>query len=200
MQCKQHPDRKAAHFCASCGIPLCSECSEESKSGEWLCFQCAMRHSVSAVGTSIQDKLEKSAEKKEKEKKKRKWGPFQYFVIVSSVLIVAMWGFILFGGQERPTNRVDFNTQQRVLLFMVDAAIKRYAHHEGDRYPERLMDLVPGYLNLAENDLHHLGKLTYQRDAKSGYRLSFAIPKDVQMNIILTSEGIQYKPSAGEGG
>ena len=191
MQCKQHADRKAEHFCASCGIPLCSECGEESKSGEYFCFQCAMRHSVSEVGTSIKDKLEKSAE--------RKWGPFQYFVIVSSLLIVAMWVFILFGGQERPTNRVDFDSQQRVLLFMVDAAIKRHAHYEGNRYPESLKDLVPGYLNLAESDIRHLEKLIYQKDPNSGYRLSFADPKDAQMNITLTPEGIQYEPSSDKG-
>lgn len=199
MQCKQHPDRKAEHFCASCRIPLCSECGEESKSGAYFCFKCAMDNSVSQVGASIKDKKEKSAEKKEKEKKKKKWGPFQYFVIVTSVLIVFMWGFILFGGKERPSNRVDFDSQQRVLIFMVDAAIKRYAHYEENKYPERLKNLVPGYLNLAESDLHHLGKLSYQKDPKSGYRLSFAEPKDAQMDITLTSEGIEYKPSSDKG-
>jgi len=177
-------------------MPLCSECSEESKSGEYLCFQCAMDDSVARVETSIKSKKEKSAEKKEIEKKKKKWGPFQYFVIASSVLIVFMWGFILFGGKEWPSNRVDFENQQRVLLFMVDAAIKRYAHYEENKYPERLKDLVPGYLNLAESDHHHLGKLSYQKDPKLGYRLSFAKPKDAQMDITLTSEGIKYKPSS----
>jgi len=159
-----------------------------------------MRHSVSAAGTSIQDRLEKSAKRKKREEKKKRWGPFQYFVIVSSVLIVAMWAFILFGGQERPTNGVDFQAQQRVFLFMVDAAIKRYADREGNRYPERLVDLVPGYLNLADADLYHLEKLIYRRDANSGYRLSFANPKADQMNLTLTSEGIQFKPSGSEGG
>ena len=155
-----------------------------------------MDDSVARVETSIKNKKEKSAEKKEIEKKKKKWGPFQYFVIASSVLIVFMWGFILFGGKERPSNRVDFENQQRVLLFMVDAAIKRYAHYEENKYPERLKDLVPGYLNLAESDLHHLGKLSYQKDPKLGYRLSFAKPEDAQMDITLTSEGIKYKPSS----
>ncbi len=198
MQCKHHPDREAEHSCASCGIPLCGDCAEEGKPGNYYCFQCAMVQSVSQVGTSLKDKREKSAKKKEKEQKK--WGSFQYFLVVSGVLIVSMWVFILFGGQEVPASRMDFKNQPRILLFMVDGALKRFAHYEGNKYPEKITDLIPKYLNMAKVDLGHLNTLSYQRDAKVGYRLSLKNPKEGQMGISISPQGIEYGPSSGEGG
>ncbi|MDY7037316.1 MAG: B-box zinc finger protein, partial [Thermodesulfobacteriota bacterium] len=126
MQCKTHPNRMAEHFCASCGIPICNECAEEVTTGQYYCFQCAMFQTVSGVGTTLKDKRSKVAGKKGKGKKK--WGPFHYFVISSSVLIAVMWGVIIFGGQKAPGGSVDFTKNKRVFLFMVDGAIKRYAH------------------------------------------------------------------------
>lgn len=198
MQCKHHPDREAEHFCASCGISLCSDCAEEQKSGKYYCFQCAMVQSVSEVGTSLKDKREKSAKKKEKEKKK--WGPFQYFLIVAGVLTLSMWGFVLFGGQEVPVSRMDFGNQPRILLFMVDGAIRRFADDERRKYPEKITDLIPKYLSLAKSDLVYLNTLLYVRNEEAGYRLSLKTAKSGQMNIIITPQGIQYEPPAREGG
>jgi hypothetical protein len=157
-----------------------------------------MVQSVSQVGTSLKDKREKSAKKKEKEKKK--WGPFQYFLTVSGVLILSMWGFIIFGGQEVPTSRVDFKNQPRILMFMVDGAIKRFADDERQKYPEKLTDLIPKYLNMTKVDLAHLKTLLYVRNKEAGYRLSLKTTKPGQMNVIITPQGIQYEPSSREGG
>ena len=122
MKCKHHPQREAEQFCASCGIPTCSECTEEVNPGEYYCFQCAMFQTVTGVGSSIKEKRQKVNEK-ELEKKK-KWGPFHYFMIVSSSLIVVMWGVILFGGEKAPGRRADFSRNPRVLLFMVDTGVR----------------------------------------------------------------------------
>jgi hypothetical protein len=200
MRCKNHPDRQAEHFCASCGIPLCGECAEESKPGEFTCFQCALRTSVSDVGVSIKDKREKQAEKKEKKEEKKKWTPFRYFVVASSVFILILWGIILFGGEKSPAGTADFVNQPRVLLFMVDGAIKRFAHNEDGKYPANLPDLVPKYLALSKQDIPHLNRLAYVRDAETGYRLSLASPKAGEMNIIISPKGIKYEPSSGAGG
>jgi B-box zinc finger len=192
MQCKNHPSRRAEHFCAGCGIALCGDCSEEVKPGQFFCFQCAMHTSVSAVGTTIKDKREKSAEKKEEAKKK--WTPFRYFVVVAGVLILVMWGVILFGGQQAPAGTLDFANQPRVLLFMIDSSIKRYAHYEGNQYPAKLSDLIPKYLRLQEQDLPQLQNLSYERDQALGYRLSLAKPKPGE-NIVITAKGIKYESS-----
>lgn len=196
MQCKYHPERKAEFFCAGCNAPLCKECAEEVKPGNYLCFQCAMIQSVSEVGTSIKEKQEQ-----EEKKKKKKWGPFRYFVIVSSVLILVMWGYIIFGDQELPATiaMVDYGKQGRVLLFMVDGAIKRYAHYERNKYPEQLTDLIPKYLSLEGEQILHLKQLLYQLDAKVGYRLSLASAQPGEMNVILTSKGVEYTAPSGEG-
>jgi len=194
MQCKYHRDRLAEFFCASCNAPLCKECADEAKPGEYYCFQCAMIRSVSAVGTSIQEKREK--EKDKRLKKKKKWGPFHYFVVVSSILILVMWGVIIFGSPKKPARTVtaDFTKKGRVLLFMVDGAIKRYAHYEGNKYPEHLTDLIPKYLPLRESEVFHLKKLSYHRDSKIGYRLSLANPAPGEMNVILSPKGVEYSP------
>ena len=83
---------------------------------------------------------------------------------------------------------------------MVDGAIKRFANYEGKRYPERLIDLIPKYLDLAKVDLAHLNSLSYQKDARVGYRLTLKNPKEGQMGISITPQGIQYGSPSREGG
>jgi hypothetical protein len=192
MQCKNHSDRNAEHICAGCNAPLCSDCVEEVKPGVFTCFQCAMVESVSQVGSNLKDKREKAIEKELTEKKK--WGAFQYFLIGSSVLILAMWGVILFGGRAAPPRTVDFEKEGRVLLFAVDGALKRFAHYEGNRFPELLADLVPKYLGLKKTELFHLKRLSYERDPKAGYRLSLANQKNGDLNLVLSPKGIDYLP------
>lgn len=196
MKCKHHPNREAEHFCTSCGIPICGDCAEQSQTGDYYCFQCAMLHSVSEVGSSLVNKRDKVGEKKTK--KKKQWGPFQYFILVSAVLVAVMWGVILFGSEKTPGKKIDFAKQERVFLFMVDSSLKRYAHHMDNKYPEVLPELVPKYLPMQKEDIPELKRLSYIRDPQAGYLLSIAEPKPGAMNIIITPKGIRYE-SATEG-
>lgn len=196
MQCKHHPDRRAEHFCFTCNSPICSECAEEVKPGVFTCFQCAMIHSVSEVGSSMAEKRERAAERSGK---KKSWGPFQYFLVVSCVLIAVMWGVILFGGKSAPARGTEFAKEGRVLLFMVDGALKRYAQFEKNRYPRGLAELVPRYLHLREEEISVLEKLSYQLDPSAGYRLTLARPGPNDMNVVLTPKGIQYDVSVPGG-
>ena len=197
MQCKHHPDRRADEFCTSCGIPLCEECAEEGAPGKYYCFECAIQHSLSQVGTTIQDK--KNQVSKKRRKAKKKWGLFQYFVIVCTILILAMWAFILFGGEAPPTASTDLSKQPRILLFMVDSALKRFAHYEGNAYPEKITDLIPKYLSFNEGDLFHLTTLSYERDPGLGYRLSLSESHPGELHIILSPKGIDYRLVPGGG-
>lgn len=199
MQCKNHPDRRAEHFCSVCRIPLCADCAEETKPGEFYCFQCAMLTSVSAVGTTIKGKRDKISEQKAKAKGKKKRTPFHYFVLVSSVMILVMWGVILFGGQKAPAGAADLGNQPRVLLFMVDGALKRFAHYEGNQYPAQLTELVPKYLSLKDEEILLLDNVSYTRDPVQGYRLSLAKPKPGDMNIIISPKGVRYETLPGGG-
>ena len=193
MQCKNHPDKQATQFCVACEIPLCDDCAEESEPGRYYCFKCAMMTSVSAVSASIRDKKERAADGRAKEKKKLT--SFHYFVILTSILILVMWGFILFGGQEFPESQSKINLagNTRVLLFMVDGGIKNYAHANGNKYPQKLLDLVPDYLSIGSEQLHHLALLSYERDPEKGYRLFLANPNPGEMHIIITADGILYQ-------
>ena len=69
---------------------------------------------------------------------------------------------------------------------MVDGAIKRYAHYEGNEYPERLPDLVSPYLALKNSDLFHLEKFSYERDPTAGYWLSLVKQDNSEMNSCAT--------------
>jgi hypothetical protein len=156
--------------------------------------------SVSAVGTTMKGKRERLAEKKGKEEEKKKWTPFRYFVVISSALILVMWGVIIFGGQNAPAGATDLAGQPRILLFMVDGALKRYAHYEDSQYPARLIDLVPKYLSLRNEDLPLLETLSYAKDPGLGYRLSLIRPKPGEMNLIISPKGIKYEtPASGRG-
>jgi hypothetical protein len=200
MYCKHHPDRPAERFCAGCGISLCADCAEETKPGEFYCFQCAMLVSVSAVGTSMKGKKDRLAEKKEKDRGRKKWTPFRYFVAISSVMVLVMWGVILFGGQKAPAGAADLAGQPRILLFMVDGAIKRYAHYENNRYPSGLSDLTPKYLSMRNEEQPLLDTLAYEKDPILGYRISLANPKPGEMNLIISPKGIQYEIPVRGGG
>ncbi len=195
MKCKNHSNREAAHFCASCGTPLCGDCAEESKPGVFHCFQCAMLASVSEVGTQIQDRREKAVE--ERLKGKTKWGPFRYFVLSSSVLILVFWGVILFGGEEAPTGAVNLAGNPRAFLFMVDSSIKRYAHYEKKGYPEQLSELVPKYLRMDKRKMDQLQLLSYRKDPKEGYILTLANKAPGDMIVVLSPKGVQSRTSGG---
>ena len=192
MKCNNHPNREAVHFCTSCGIPLCDDCVEEPRPGQFFCFQCAMVQAVSGAGTSLKDKREKHVENALV--KKKPWGPFQYFVTLSSVLIAVMWVVILFGGPEAVSgSTINYDRDKRVFLFMVDNSIKRYAHYQNNKYPDSLIDLVPKYLRLKEEDLIQLNRFSYILDPQKGYELSYAHPEPGEMNIIISSKGIRYE-------
>jgi len=157
-----------------------------------------MLQAVSGAGTSLRSKREKASEK-ELEKKKE-WGPFKYFVVVSSVLIAVLWGVIIFGGPEKaPGNKIDFAKQERVFLFMVNSSIKRHYFYEGNKYPERLDDLIPKYMPMRKEDIPQLNRLSYEMNPKTGYRLSLANPEPGTMNIIISPEGIKYELTSQEG-
>lgn len=192
MKCKNHPTRNAEKFCASCNIPICDDCAEEINPGQFYCFNCAMLQTVSSVGGSLADKRVRSQEKKY-DRKKMAWGPFQYFVVVSCVLIGVMGTVILFGGQKVEGKKIDYAKQGRVLLFMVDSAIRRYSHYEEKGYPDELSELAPRFLPMAKEDLHYLNGLSYKKDKATGYSLSLADPKPGSLSIILTPQGIKYE-------
>jgi len=114
-------------------------------------------------------------------------------------MILVMWGVILFGGQKAPAGAADLGNQPRVLLFMVDGALKRFAHYEGNRYPSQLAELIPKYLPLKKEDVPLLDKVSYARDPSLGYRLSLAKPKPGDMNIIISPKGVRYETLPGGG-
>jgi hypothetical protein len=82
---------------------------------------------------------------------------------------------------------------------MVDSSIKRYAHYEGNKYPDQLKDLVPKYLSLKKEDITQLNRFNYLKDTNTGYQLSLANPKSGEMNIIISPKGIKYEAKI-EGG
>ena len=197
MKCKNHPTRSADKICTSCNIPICDDCAEEVSSGQFFCFNCAILQTVSGVGSSLLDKKSK-ANNRRYEKKKISWGPFHYFVTVSCVLIGVMWFVIMFGGESAPGKRIDYSKQGRVLLFMVDSAIRRYHQYENQNYPDELSELIPRYLPMTKEDLRHLNSLSYKKDPAGGYSLFLVNTRPGSPGIILSPKGIKYEATTGE--
>jgi hypothetical protein len=156
-----------------------------------------MLQSISEVDSKLKERQQNSTEKTESRKKK--WGSFHTFLTASSVLIIMLCGVILFGGQSPPERTAEFTQNDRVFLFMVDGAIKRYAHYEGNEYPERLSDLVYPYLALKDTELFYLEKFSYERDPTAGYKLCLAKQDRSEMKLLLSAKGIAHLPLASEG-
>lgn len=155
-----------------------------------------MIQSVSQAGTTMGERRELAAVKRSRRKR---WGPFHYFLVVSTVLILVMSGVIIFGGQAPPQQMAGFAKKGRVFLFMVHGALKRYAHYEGNAYPEDLSGLVPKYLPMKPSELSLLQRLQYQKDPEAGYRLSLAETPQGELNITLTPSGVIHGLSGPAG-
>jgi hypothetical protein len=149
------------------------------RGGEFYCFQCAILHSVAAFEVPEGDG-ETPAEKTGARERR---GPFEYFIALAAVLTLVMWGVIFFGRPEPPPGRRDLLRNDRVLFFMADSAVKRYARYEGRGYPESLSDLVPKYLSFKNGDLELLKKLAYRKIPDKGYQLNLADPEKVRAEV-----------------
>ena len=137
--------------------------------------------------------------KEQEENRKKDWGPFHLYLLISAALIIAMWGLIIRGGEPPPPRTAHFVERPTLLLFLVDGAIKRYAHYEGSGYPERLSDLLPRYVRLGRDELSCIDTLSYRRDPTGGYRLALVDRRTGDVIIILSPQGIVYMgPSGGE--
>jgi hypothetical protein len=179
---------------------MCDIDAEEVRPGEFFCFQCAMLQTIHVGGDKLKDKREQAAQREFTKKKKWEWGWFQYFLLSSSVLILTMWGLILFGQPEKASGRLQKHIKnERVLLFLVDSAIKRYHHYEKKGYPETLTELLPKYLPFEGAQLNQLNRVIYNKDPDVGYRLYLTNPKSGAMHITLTAKGIEHEaPSEGD--
>jgi hypothetical protein len=67
------------------------------------------------------------------QKRGNNWGLFHLFVLISAALIIALWGVIIRGGEPPPPKTAYVVERPVVLLFLVDTAVKRYAHYESGR-------------------------------------------------------------------
>jgi len=61
--------------------------------------------------------------KEQEENRKKDWGPFHLYLLISAALIIAMWGLIIRGGEPPPPRTAHFVERPTLLLFLVDGAI-----------------------------------------------------------------------------
>jgi len=80
---------------------------------------------------------------------------------------------------------------------MVDGALKRFAHYEGNQYPAQVVELIPKYLSLRKEEISLLDIVSYSRDPSLGYRLSLAKPKPGDMNLVISPKGVRYETLPG---
>ena len=133
------------------------------------------------------------------EKREKDWGLFHLYLLICAALIVAMWGVIIRGGEPPPPRTAYVVERPTVLLFLVDTALKRYAHYGRGRYPERLPELLPRYVRLRNGELPCFETLSYSTDPTGGYRLALLDRSAGDEIIVLSPQGIvEMAPSVGE--
>jgi len=128
----------------------------------------------------------------EGEKREKAWGMFHLYLLISSALIIAMWGVIIRGGEPPPPRTVHLVERPTVILFLVDGAIRRYAHYEERGYPEQLSDLPVKYIPLGKEGLSSLDALSYSTDPAEGYRLALIDPSTSEVIVVLSPQGIVH--------
>jgi hypothetical protein len=96
-QCNKHPGREAVGECLSCAAYLCDECVSQKEGDRLLCYDCAVKVTLSEF-----DKKEKrgqviAAVRQEKAKKASREGMrgMTVFVIVGAIIIVLQGGVVL---------------------------------------------------------------------------------------------------------
>jgi hypothetical protein len=124
------------------------------------------------------------------QKRGNNWGLFHLFVLISAALIIALWGVIIRGGEPPPLKTAYVVERPVVLLFLVDTAVKRYAHYESGRYPEQLPELLPRYLPVPKEEFSCLDTLSYSTDPTGGYRLALTDRNTGDVMIMLSPQGI----------
>jgi hypothetical protein len=117
-------------------------------------------------------------------------GLFHLYVLVTAALIIALWGVIIRGGEPPPPRTAYVVERPIVLLFLVDTAVKRYAHYERGRYPEQLPELLPRYLPIPKEEFSCLDTLSYSTDPSGGYRLTLTDRSTGDVIIMLSPQGI----------
>jgi hypothetical protein len=130
--------------------------------------------------------------KDEVEHLKKYWGAFHISLLISATLTIAMWGLIIRGGEPPPPRTAPVVERPTVLLFLIDTAIRRYAHYEERRYPERLSHLHPKYLPLRQEELSSLERFSYSAGPAEGYRLGLIDRSTGNVTIVLSPQGIVY--------
>ena len=105
------------------------------------------------------------------QERENNWGLFHFSLLICSALILALWGVIIRGGEPPPPRTAYVVERPTVLLFLVDTALKGYAHYERGKYPEELSEILPRYVRLRNKELPCLEMLSYGTDPSGGYRL-----------------------------
>ena len=123
-------------------------------------------------------------------KKEKGWGLFHLSVLICSALIVALWGVIIRGGEPPPPRTAYVVERPTVLVFLVDTALKRYAHYESGRYPDQLPELLPRYVRLRDEEFPYLKTLSYSTDPTGEYRLALLDRGTGDAIITLSPQGI----------
>jgi hypothetical protein len=123
---------------------------------------------------------------------KKHWGAFRISLLISATLIIAMWGLIIRGGEPPPSRTAAVAERPTVLLFLIDTALRRYAHYEKRGYPEQLSDIDPKYVPLRQEELSSLERFPYSTNPAEGYHLGLIDRSTGNVTIVLSPQGIVY--------
>lgn len=201
--CFRHQDEDALYECAYCGKAICGECMRfmEDDDDTVICPECTREAILESTHEdAIDDELDKEMIRQSLLglSKMRVQEVMNTWLLFIFIIVVAIYGGSLYylSRSQEPVTAEHMLVQKaghpilEMSLFM--AGIFNYAaDHEG-RFPEKLKDIIPDYIDKEWiNVLSTKNEYSYAADSKNGFALNCPIADRFGFQkLYVTKEGI----------
>ena len=193
MGCAYHPDQDSVAHCDHCEADLCRSCVINVEGRGTFCHRCMLALSVEEVKSETSRR--EQAEEDARVGLQKKWRPtyIQLVLTIGALLLLAFVGLQLHLSQRETKPKIILDPTQPVeLLAGVQAALDDYFLAQGNRYPDSLYDLFPGFLLEGGENRKALRYLLYNPAKSEGYLLRIKPGSPISgEELVATTQGIR---------
>ena len=193
MGCVYHPDQESVAHCDHCEADLCKSCLIKVERRGIFCHRCMLALSVEEVKSETTRR--EQAEEDVRVGLQKKWRPtyIQWLLTIGVLLLLPLVGLQLHWSQTEEKPKIILDPTQPVeLLAGVQAALDDYFLAQGNRYPDTLYDLFPGFLSERGENRRALRHLLYNPAKGEGYLLRIKPGSLISgEELVATTQGIR---------
>ena len=172
MGCIYHPDLDSIACCDHCNAELCESCAIRVEDGRTFCHRCILALSLEDVRSETT--MKERADEDRRVGLQEKWRPsyIQSVLAVGAVVVLVLIALRFYWSQTELRPQIILDVTAPVeLLAGLQEALALYSVEHGNRYPDSLYELIPGYLPDVGENSAALRYLDYNLDEHEGYRL-----------------------------